>query len=60
MGYEQKKIEIWASVSRHNSDRDVQDNRLWADLAARVRAIVSDPLYASINVDAMGAEPDHA
>ena len=56
MGYEQARIEIVASVSRHNSDRDVEHNRLWTDLATRVRAIVDEPQFQAIIVDMWGTD----
>jgi hypothetical protein len=56
MGYQQAKAEIFASLSRHNSPRDDEDNRLWADLVRRVRAVVEEPQYAAIIADMTDGE----
>jgi len=54
MGYDQKQILISARVSRHNSEQDQVDDGLFDDLANRIRQIVAEPQYESIepNVDA--------
>lgn len=41
-------LSISATVSRHNSEKDVEHDALWADLSDRVRSIVEEPKYESI------------
>ena len=48
MGYEQVSMTITASLSNHNSERDVTDRALWTELQARVQAILGDPRFDSI------------
>jgi hypothetical protein len=48
MGYDSRELRITASVSRHNSDKDDEHDALWADLCARVEAIVNEPQYEPI------------
>ena len=54
MGREGAHAEIFASLSRHNDENDAQHDALWADLTARVRAIVNEPQYETINADMVG------
>jgi hypothetical protein len=48
MGYDSRRIEITASVSRHNSENDALHDALWEDLGTRVSAIVNEPQYEEI------------
>jgi hypothetical protein len=56
MGSERAQMSITALLSRHNSDRDIEDNRLWAELVGRVKAIAADPRYAEIMVDVFNTD----
>jgi hypothetical protein len=48
MGYESRHVEIHATVSRHNDDRDSRHDALWDDLVERIRAIVKEAQYDEI------------
>lgn len=56
MGYDQVGLTIHAHVSRHNSPKDAEHDRRWAELAARVREIAEDPAYRNLNVIYMGPQ----
>jgi hypothetical protein len=45
MGWEEARIEVIASLDRHNGDRTERDNRLWAELVAEVRKLVEQEKY---------------
>lgn len=49
MGYEFVSAIVAASVSRHNSPRDTGEDKLWAELVARLRRIVEEPRYREIS-----------
>jgi hypothetical protein len=54
MGREILKImEVWVAVSRHNSDRDAEDDKLAANLLRRLTEIVNEPQYHQILTDYM-------
>lgn len=48
MGYDARRLEIVAHVSRHNSPKDDRHDELWEDLMERIQAIVDDPKYQEI------------
>lgn len=48
MGTEQRKIEILAAVSRRHSPLDREHDKLWKELATRVKFIVEDKKYEPI------------
>jgi hypothetical protein len=48
MGREAVGMRYSATVSRHNSERDAEDDALWADFRGRVRAIADEPKYEPI------------
>jgi hypothetical protein len=51
MGYDSIKIfEIYAQVSRHNSDRDKEDDKLVEQLERRIKIILEDEKYNQIMV----------
>ena len=58
MGYESVQIRVYAAVSRHNSPRDVEHDQLWAEVAARIRAVVEDEKYRPILLDGDGLDPE--
>lgn len=49
MGYERTELTITASVSRHNSDRDIAHDLLWALLVERIEALIESPEFADIS-----------
>jgi hypothetical protein len=51
MGFYGPRLELHASLSRHNSRRDEIDNLLYEEMVERIRAVVDDPRYAGINPD---------
>lgn len=58
MGNETVVARVSAMLSRHNSPRDVEHDRLWADACARIRAVVDDPQYQPILLDGEGLDPE--
>lgn len=49
MGRDTRKIEIVASVSRHNSEQDVQDDEAVDNLRMEIEALVaSNPEYERV------------
>jgi dihydroneopterin aldolase len=48
MGFYGPRLEIAARLSRHNSRRDLLHNLLYEDMVERIREVVEDPQYASI------------
>lgn len=51
MGRERRRVEITASVSRHNSPRDARDDALWDLLVAEIRILVEDERFILISVE---------
>lgn len=49
MGTQQVKLEVYGSVSRHNSDKDRQHDSLWEELRHRVEMIVREHRYEEIS-----------
>lgn len=49
MGYESARITVYATVSRHSSERDDRDDALVDELEKRIQAIVAEPKYRTIN-----------
>lgn len=49
MGQDSVQIRIVASLSNHNSQRDVTDHALWDELEKRLKVVVEDPLFEPIN-----------
>jgi hypothetical protein len=58
VGYDSKAFRVWATVSRHNSERDAAHDALWAEVRARVREIVAEPRYGQILLMADGLDDD--
>lgn len=56
MGRAYTSMTVTASLSRHNSALDVEDDQLWAELVERVRAIVREDRYAAINAGTDGGD----
>lgn len=50
MGYETMRREIFASVSRHNSERDREHDELWEDACRRIQEVIQDPKYIPIGL----------
>lgn len=50
MGYERVEFKIAAAVSRHNSDRDIAHDLLWAEVIEKIEKIINDPKYADIAI----------
>lgn len=48
MGNYAPRIEITASLSRHNSSNDEQDNSLYTEMVGRIREVIEDPTYKRI------------
>lgn len=48
MGRNCVEFKVIATVSRHNSERDREDDDLWEELQERVRAICMEHRYESI------------
>lgn len=53
MGREQRRIEVHAYLSRHNSDQDRKDDADWEELRNRIEAICREHRYADLNVQVM-------
>jgi hypothetical protein len=49
MGRDCVEFRVTATVSRHNSDRDREDDALWEELRERVRMICMEHRYESIS-----------
>lgn len=49
MGYSTVGLQVSGSVSRHNSERDKQDDALWEELHDRIVALCSDPRYEQVS-----------
>jgi hypothetical protein len=45
MGYDQQRIEVVVSVSRHNDERDERDDKLLEELRAAIRALAEQPRF---------------
>lgn len=48
MGYDERRLEVVAAVSRHNSPKDDWHDMLWDRLSAHIREVVEDPRYKEI------------
>jgi hypothetical protein len=48
MGYDERRLEVVAAVSRHNSPKDDWHDELWDELQYRIRVAVEDPRYKEI------------
>ena len=48
MGYERVEIKITARLSRHNTDWDKKDNKLWEELCAEIKDLTYSSRYARI------------
>lgn len=48
MGFELATWRVSATLSRHNSARDDEHDALWADMIARLQAIINEPKYEPI------------
>jgi len=48
MGYDQKRILITTRLSRHNSEQDRTDDALFDELADRIREVLTDKRFESI------------
>ena len=44
MGYETRVVEVRGTVSRHNSQQDIDDDGAWDELIARIEAIAKEHL----------------
>lgn len=51
MGREQKRVTVYATVSRHNEARDERDDALWELLLAEIRMLIEDDKYKPISPD---------
>lgn len=51
MGYDQVQGSIVGRVSRHNSERDDDDNALWNEMTDRLRTVLADPKYNEVVMD---------
>ena len=51
MGFDSRRIEITAKVSRHNSARDERDDALWQLLLAEIRILLEDERFKSISAE---------
>lgn len=49
MGYEHKELRVTACVSRHNSPKDEEHNKLWAELEQRIEELVIEDKFKAIN-----------
>lgn len=58
MGWDREELQIFGHVSRHNSPQDAEDDALWADLVKRVREVIDDPRYESLNIITNGTIED--
>ncbi len=56
MGYDSRNWTVVARLSRHNSERDMNDNELWNELTERLCRVASAPRYERIAV--LVDEPD--
>lgn len=54
MGYELVDFKVIASLSRHNSDKDKEHDRLWEDATKRIEEIINDPKYKPIGLISYG------
>lgn len=50
MGYLLVTGNFYASLSRHNSARDLEDNQLWLDFVGRISAISEEEKYKKISL----------
>lgn len=50
MGRSLEEYRILASLSSHNSEQDEIDEQLWEEVKRRIREIIEDPRYESINL----------
>jgi len=48
VGYDQRRLEVVAAVSRHNSPKDDEHDDLWAVLELRIKQLVEDPMFKPI------------
>ena len=49
MGREGKSITVIATVSRHNSEQDREDDADWDHLVSRIEEIVHEDIYSDIH-----------
>jgi hypothetical protein len=50
LGREQVSFDVEATVSNHNSEQDVIDRELWAEVCKRVEEVLKDPKYDAISL----------
>jgi hypothetical protein len=49
MGRKQERLTVAAHVSRHNSEQDDIDDKLWEELSNDILEVTKNPKYESIN-----------
>ena len=50
MGYEYVTGTISASLSRHNSEKDIRHDELWDNFITHLKMIANNPKYKEINL----------
>jgi hypothetical protein len=51
MGVERKSLTVYATVSRHNSERDERDDELWDLLRTEIAAVANRPTFRPIRAE---------
>lgn len=54
MGYHVKTVLITAHVSRHNSERDAEDDAAWADFRRKVGELAEREEYRDLDISFVG------
>lgn len=54
MGRDRVSLEVYATLSRHNSEEDIEDNELWEEIKSEIRALLEHPEYERINPTMFG------
>lgn len=53
MGYDSATLRVSASLSRHNSPKDKEHDKLWDEFVSRVTAIAKEEKFQAIYLEVM-------